>query len=772
MKGSRRCTAVVAAFGLLGACALFGVQSGRVVQAQEDPAARALAYLRTQQVAADGSIAESYADSELYVIAAAADGFDPNALTASSGVSVMTYLAHNASAACIEAGACGELIQAVVAAGDTSVSFGGQDLLTLLDASYDATTGEYGNGEAFTQALAIQGLVAAGQPVPAAAVTFLVDAQDGDGGWDYEAVKNDISNVYDTSDTNSTSMVLMALDAAGDHTDDASALKWLATQQDTDGGFQYQAGPYSVGSDPDSTALVVQAIVATGGDPFAVGWTKDGNTPLAYLESTQASDGGWAFPSPGSNPPPSPDAFTTSEVPLALLLQPFPVHATFSAGFTSAQEDHSILASLLYLQTQQQSDGSIPEEFGGYADSELYAIAAAADGYDPTALTASSGVSVMTYLAASVASACPPAPLLPVDLETSSGAGDCGELIQAVVAAGEDPTDFSGVNLISRLGGYLQGSGAYGDGEAFTQTLAIQGLVAAGAPVPSTAVTFLVNAQDSDGGWDYLDVAGDPSGSDTNSTSMVLMALDAAGDHTDDASALKWLATQQDTDGGFQYQAGPYSVGSDPDSTALVVQAIVATGGDPFAVGWTKDGNTPLAYLESTQASDGGWAFPSPGSNPPPSPDAFTTSEVPLALERLAFPVQFGSRQWYVPGETLGSPASPSASPTSTPTPASGPPAGVITAPPTPIPTESPTAELQVQEASPAATPGAATPPSTPVATTTTPSPAAQTSVGPSVPSTGDPPGGSPPALLIYVLVALGVAVVVGGGGMVLAARR
>jgi len=168
------------------------------------------------------------------------------------------------------------------------------------------------------------------------------------------------------------------------------------------------------------------------------------------------------LPSPGSNPPPSPDAFTTSEVPLALLLQPFPVHATFSAGFTSAQEDHSILASLLYLQTQQQSDGSIPEEFGGYADSELYAIAAAADGYDPTALTASSGVSVMTYLAASVASACPPAPLLPVDLETSSGAGDCGELIQAVVAAGRGSHRLLRVNLISRLGGYLQGSGAYG----------------------------------------------------------------------------------------------------------------------------------------------------------------------------------------------------------------------------------------------------------------------------------------------------------------------
>jgi hypothetical protein len=263
-------------------------------------------------------------------------------------------------------------------------------------------------------------------------------------------------------------------------------------------------------------------------------------------------------------------------------------------------------------------------------------------------------------------------------------------------------------------------------------------------------------------------VAGDPSGSDTNSTSMVLMALDAAGDHACDATAVAWLATQEESDGGFQYQAGPLSLGSDPDSTALVVQAIVATGGDPYGSAWTTvSGNTPLGYLETTQDTGGGYTYP--GNT---GPDAFTTSEVPLALERLAFPVQFGSRQWYVPGATLGTPASPSASPTSTPTPASGPPAGVITAPPTPIPTESPTAELQVQEASPAATPGAATPPSTPVAMTTTPSPAAQTSVDPSAPSTGDPSGGSPPALLIYVLVALGVALVVGGGGMVLAARR
>ncbi|MGA9113706.1 MAG: hypothetical protein WB802_07920, partial [Candidatus Dormiibacterota bacterium] len=102
MTVSRRCTGVVAAFGLVAACALLGLPSGRTVQAQEDPASRAIAYLQTQQEA-DGSIAGpsgSYADSELFAIAAAAAGYDPRALTAASGVSVMSYLAANVAGAC------------------------------------------------------------------------------------------------------------------------------------------------------------------------------------------------------------------------------------------------------------------------------------------------------------------------------------------------------------------------------------------------------------------------------------------------------------------------------------------------------------------------------------------------------------------------------------------------------------------------------------------------------------------------------------------------
>jgi hypothetical protein len=763
---------VVAAFGLVAACALLGLPSGRTVQAQEDPASRAIAYLQTQQEA-DGSIAGpsgSYADSELFAIAAAAAGYDPRALTAASGVSVMSYLAANVAGACpmapadpgtsAGAGDCGELIQAVEAAGEDPTAFGGVDLVSLLGGYYDPATGEYGDGEAFTQALAVQGLVAAGVPVPAAAVQFLVSAQDSDGGWDYRDYRDDpnAATDYDASDTNSTSMVLMALDAAGDHGRDAGGLAWLTGQQDGDGGFPYQAG---AGSDPDSTALVVQAIVATGGDPVAAGWTVGGSTPLGYLEATQAQDGGYTYP--GNT---GPDPFTTGQVPAALLLQPFPIHATFSPGYTPAREDQSILASLLYLQTQQEADGSIAGPSGSYADSELFAIAAAAAGYDPRALTAASGVSVMSYLAANVAGACP---MAPADPGTSAGAGDCGELIQAVEAAGEDPTAFGGVDLVSLLGGYYDpATGEYGDGEAFTQALAVQGLVAAGVPVPAAAVQFLVSAQDSDGGWDYRDYRDDPNAatdydaSDTNSTSMVLMALDAAGDHGRDAGGLAWLTGQQDGDGGFPYQAG---AGSDPDSTALVVQAIVATGGDPVAAGWTVGGSTPLGYLEATQAQDGGYTYP--GNT---GPDPFTTGQVPAALERLAFPILFGSRPWYPAGATLGTSPSASATPTPSSPSSSSPPASVITAPPAPSSAAaspsaaSPSAAARVQAVSTSPSP-------TPV-TLTAPPATASASVTAGTSSGTGAGGTSPPLLLIYVAVVLGLALVAGGGRWALAARR
>jgi len=434
----------------------------------------------------------------------------------------------------------------------------------------------------------------------------------------------------------------------------------------------------------------------------------------------------------------------------------------------AAQEDPASRA-LAYLEAQQEGDGSVAGPAGSYADSELFAIAAAAAGYDPNALTATSGTSVMAYLSAHAGSAC-----------TASTPGPCGELIQAVIAAGANPASFGGQNLLTTLdAAYAPATGEYGDGEAFTQALAIQGLAAAGAPVPPAATQFLKAAQDSDGGWDYLDIKDDTTNpydlSDTNSTAMVLMALDAAGDHGRDASALAWLATQEDQDGGFPYQAG---AGSDPDSTALVLQAIVATGQDPAATAWTQGGHTPLTYLVATQDAGGGYTFPGASS-----PDPFTTSQVTPALERLAFPIAFGTRSWYQPGSTLDS--SPTASPTPSPIPTSptptGPPAGVIT-PSTPTPSQAAVAPasagIRAASSSPAAgataagavaataAAGTAAAPLGPSPAGTSPA-APRTGVLPAVPA----PQGWPPALLLLVLVALGAAAVAGGARLLWARR-
>ncbi len=290
------------------------------VAAAGGPAAAALGYLRSQQSPADGSIPSSpgsYASSELFAISLAAAGSDPGAAHAGGGPSVIAYLAAHARAACASPGPCGELVQAVVAARRNPRSFGGVDLIAQLMHGYSAATGAFGDGEAFTQSLAMQGLAAARAHVPAAATSYAVSAQDSDGGWDYLDRANDKNpKDFATSDTNSTAMSLMALDATGTHTRDARAIAWLRTQQNADGGFPYQAGS---GSDPDSTALVVQAIVAAGQSPTAASWTKDGRTPLQELTATQDADGGFTFPGKKA-----PDPFTTAQVPPALLLRPFP----------------------------------------------------------------------------------------------------------------------------------------------------------------------------------------------------------------------------------------------------------------------------------------------------------------------------------------------------------------------------------------------------------------------------------------------------------------
>ena len=751
---SRR-TAGAGALGVL-VCALAGV-TVRGTGAQADPGTRAIEYLEGQQSATDGSLPGGFSVNDQYVIGAAAGGYDPKLLS-NGGPSVIDYLSANAGAACpaptavaASAGNCGALIQAVLAAVLDPHVFGGLDLLARLSTYFDPSTGKYGDGYSFDQSLAVQAVVAAGQPVPSGAVAFLHSAEDSDGGWDYQDKHNDTSNSYDTSDTNSTAVVLMALDAAGDHSRDHAGLAWMHPLQNADGGFPFQSG----GSDPDSTALVLQAVLATGGHPTSAAWTVNGHTPFSELVATQDPSGAYAY----QGGPPSP--FTTSPVPPALFGRALPV-SNFTRSFVPSMEHRAALNALLFEQSQQSvTDGSLPGEF---SVDDFYAIGAAAGGYDPKLLS-NGGPSVIDYLAANAAAACP------APTATAASAGNCGALIQAVLAAALDPHAFGGLDLLARLSTYFDPStGIYGDGYSFDQSLAVQAVVAAGQPVPSGALAFLHSAEDSDGGWDYQDVHNDTSNpydtSDTNSTAMVLMALDAAGDHSRDHAGLAWMRPLQNADGGFSLQGG----GSDPDSTALVLQAILATGGHAIAPAWTVGGHTPASELIATQEPSGGYAYP----GTPPSP--FTTSQVTPALAGHAYPLP-AAATLYIPGTPLGGPP-PAATPTPSPAPSPSITAGPITPPPASgngsaaarvaaasrLSAAGSSASAAAHALGAASAPIAAAAP-VPSGTTSPPPPAPRRSVAVAATTPGLP------GALLYALVAIGAAVLVTGAGVLIARR-
>jgi hypothetical protein len=303
-------------------------------------------------------------------------------------------------------------------------------------------------------------------------------------------------------------------------------------------------------------------------------------------------------------------------------------------------------AALGFLLASQRADGSIDGSIGETAD---FVIGTAAAGYDPSTLTGCGGGSgALGYLAAASDGA-------------AADAARTGKIVLAVVAAGGDPADFAGRNLTRRLGDlYHAGSGVYGDGATFSQSFAILATLAAGESVPPAATDALLALQDSDGSWSY-GTAPVPAGQgDTNSTAIALMALNAAGVHSADATALTYLRAQQLADGGFPYQNsstwGPPV--SDPDSDSLVLQALIASGEDPEAAAWAQGSSTVLTHLRAAQAGSGGFAYPGMAA------DAFTTSQVPAALMRTPY----GSVVHFASGRTLPATACPTAAPTAIPT--------------------------------------------------------------------------------------------------------
>jgi hypothetical protein len=253
---------------------------------------------------------------------------------------------------------------------------------------------------------------------------------------------------------------------------------------------------------------------------------------------------------------------------------------------------------------------------------------------------------------------------LDVALQDSDGndsPGTLGYYILAAVSAGQDPRHFGGTaaqnDLVARLLATSRTSGPdaglFGSADptydgAFRQGVALAALHAAGVPQSRSAVArgihWLIGQQCANGLWQSYRAdtsvpcpAADPNtfaGPDTNSTGMAVQGLAAYHRHPRRSATLASLHAAQSDDGGFAYLAAP-GQSSDPDSTALTIQALLATG-SPLAT-WRKGTGNPMSALLSYQlgcsdpAADRG-AFYFPGDR---SPNVIATVQAVPAAARL-----------------------------------------------------------------------------------------------------------------------------------------
>ncbi len=251
-----------------------------------------------------------------------------------------------------------------------------------------------------------------------------------------------------------------------------------------------------------------------------------------------------------------------------------------------------------------------------------------------------------------------------VAVQGSDGPGQLALLILGAHAVGMNPRSFGGTNLVSRLlateqtsgpdAGLLGTEAQLNDYLAGTldQGLALAALAAVGDTAPAAVqapVHWLIAEQCPNGGWSLPDSAlnpcnGDPAsfaGPDTNSTALAVEGLEAQGalGSMGASQALDFIASGQDSDGGWGYEPNaPGAPGStDPDSTALVIQALVALGQSPSAARFQQGGANPASALLSFQIGSGAGqgAFTYPGT---PGPNTLATYQAVPALAGVVIP--------------------------------------------------------------------------------------------------------------------------------------
>jgi hypothetical protein len=154
---------------------------------------------------------------------------------------------------------------------------------------YDPSTGEF-DAEPGFHVWGMLGTASLSETVPAQSVSYLKSTIQSDGGWEW--------NTGFGSDSNTTALAVQALIAGGETpavTEVISGMNFLKNSQNTDGGFYYSDLWGSTESDTNSTAYAVQAILAAGEDPTSGRWVISSTNPISYLLSMQLPDGSFEW---------------------------------------------------------------------------------------------------------------------------------------------------------------------------------------------------------------------------------------------------------------------------------------------------------------------------------------------------------------------------------------------------------------------------------------------------------------------------------------------
>jgi hypothetical protein len=322
----------------------------------------------------------------------------------------------------------------------------------------------------------------------------------------------------------------------------------------------------------------------------------------------------------------------------------------------SATNTTAVTNGISYLNTQQQSDGSL-SGFPGINAWASLAYTAAGPG----------NTSLRAYLLAH-----PPA--------AGAAATEWERLILAITADGGNPYDFGGANYVAGLkathaGGQLGLASAVND-DIFGLLALFAARVPADDPVVTSTLAFVLSQQRSDGGFSYS--ASAATGSDVDDTAAAIMALRAAQlaatSNPNVATALSgaqtYLLSTQNSDGGFPYDpltppdwGGPVS---NVSTSAWALMALTSLG-----LADTPDGEAVQNYLKSTQQPDGSFPYTAPGAG-----DSFNSAYAIAALAGATWPqtVYNGPLPAAAsPATSPGPSVSPSASPSATPVPSGSP---------------------------------------------------------------------------------------------------